>query len=219
MSFPMHLNYIFDPLCGWCYGAGPALDRLRAIEGVSVALAPAGLFAGNGARPMDRDFATFAWQNDQRIAQMTGQVFSPAYRDNVLASPGGSLDSGAATLGIVATGLTVGTEHEAGALKALQQARYVDGRDNTRLESVIAILRDAGFGEAAERLAEPDTDLFIACGDRINAARTEMERFGIQGVPVLILDDEGQQRLLPSTVLFGELDALLQHLINEVGLR
>ncbi|MCJ2185863.1 DsbA family protein [Novosphingobium beihaiensis] len=207
-----HLTYIFDPLCGWCYGAGPALETLRALEGVSISLAPSGLFAGAGARPMDREFAAFAWQNDQRIAQMTGQTFSQAYRDNVLAAPAGSLDSGTATLGIVATGLTAGPEHELPALKALQQARYADGRDNTRLESVAAILTDAGFGDAAARLADADADLLAACSERIEAARADMARFGLQGVPALIAERDGQRGLVPPGALFGDLDALVRHL-------
>ena len=61
----MHQNAritcLFDPLCGWCYGAAPALHRLRDVEGFSVELAPTGLFSGAGARPMDASFAAYAW--------------------------------------------------------------------------------------------------------------------------------------------------------------
>ena len=55
------LHYIFDPLCGWCYAAAPALKFLQAQEGVEVVLAPTGLFAGAGAWPMDAQFAAYAW--------------------------------------------------------------------------------------------------------------------------------------------------------------
>ena len=47
------VTYLFDPLCGWCYAAAPVLARLQATPGVQVVLAPTGLFAGAGARPMD----------------------------------------------------------------------------------------------------------------------------------------------------------------------
>ena len=43
------VTYLFDPLCGWCYAAAPALKFLQAQEGVEVVLAPTGLFAGAGA--------------------------------------------------------------------------------------------------------------------------------------------------------------------------
>ena len=71
----MRIIYLFDPLCGWCYGAGPALEKLAQLDGVTVDLAPTGLFAGGASRPMDKHFAAYAWQNDQRIARLTGQPF------------------------------------------------------------------------------------------------------------------------------------------------
>ncbi|GAB2835940.1 hypothetical protein GCM10027276_43070 [Comamonas piscis] len=54
------LYYLFDPLCGWCYGAGPVLDLLSQRGGEHLQLLPSGLFAGEGARPMDGAFAAYA---------------------------------------------------------------------------------------------------------------------------------------------------------------
>src|SRR2546423_699122 len=97
----MRVTYLFDPLCGWCYGAAPALGGLAQLDGVSLELMPTGLFAGGGARAMDAQFAAYAWQNDQRIARLTGQPFSDAYRTEVLGKPG-MFDSAPATLGVIA---------------------------------------------------------------------------------------------------------------------
>jgi len=102
----MHVTYLFDPLCGWCYGAVPPLDKLAKLDGISISLAPTGLFAGEGVRPMDERFAAYAWQNDQRIARLTGQVFSQSYRDRVLGGNGSMFDSAPATLGIITVGIT-----------------------------------------------------------------------------------------------------------------
>ncbi|MCS4229363.1 protein-disulfide isomerase-like protein with CxxC motif [Stenotrophomonas chelatiphaga] len=74
------LLYLFDPLCGWCYGAAPALDALTNHPSIELMLLPSGLFTGRGARPQNRQWADYAWANDQRIAALTGQVFSEAYR-------------------------------------------------------------------------------------------------------------------------------------------
>ena len=98
------VTYLFDPLCGWCYGATPMLDRL-ANSGIPLELVPTGLFSGAGARPLDAGFASYAWDNDQRIERLSGQRFTQAYLDNVLNVSGTLLDSSAATLGIVAAGL------------------------------------------------------------------------------------------------------------------
>lgn len=31
------LHYIFDPLCGWCYGAAPLVEAARTVPGLAVA--------------------------------------------------------------------------------------------------------------------------------------------------------------------------------------
>src|SRR5690242_9054966 len=46
----MGITYLFDPLCGWCYGACPVLDRLALLGDATLELMPTGLFAGEGAR-------------------------------------------------------------------------------------------------------------------------------------------------------------------------
>ena len=199
----MHITYLFDPLCGWCYGATGALEQISQLGGVTIQLSPNGLFAGEGARPMDQSFAAYAWQNDQRIARLTGQPFSETYREQVLGAVGSTFDSAPATLAIVAVGLQAPSQ-ETAALKTLQQARYVDGRDNGNMDVVIDILGAAGFSDAADRLRAPDQQLLAAYRTRIEAARADMTRFGANGVPALIIGKGDKRRLLPSGTLFGD---------------
>ncbi|MFK4811792.1 DsbA family protein [Devosia sp. ZW T5_3] len=199
----MHITYLFDPLCGWCYGATGALEQISRLGGVTIQLSPTGLFAGEGARPMDQSFAAYAWQNDQRIARLTGQAFSETYRQQVLGAVGSTFDSAPATLAIVAVGLQAPAQ-EMAALKALQQARYVDGRDNGNMDVVIDILAAAGFSDAAGRLRAPDQQLLAAYRTRIKAARADMARFSANGVPALIIGKDDKRRLLPSGTLFGD---------------
>lgn len=40
------VNYLFDPLCGWCYGASSVVSRIQAEPGLKLHLMPAGLFSG-----------------------------------------------------------------------------------------------------------------------------------------------------------------------------
>src|SRR5579859_8028319 len=96
------LHYLFDPLCGWCYGAMPAVSDLIQTTDIAVELLPSGLFSGGGARPMDDDFAAYAWFNDQRIARLTGQRFTEQYHRRVLGDPQRLFDSGPATVALTA---------------------------------------------------------------------------------------------------------------------
>ena len=135
----MRLHFLFDPLCGWCYGATPAMSELLDVPGVTVALLPTGLFSGERARSMDDAFATFAWSNDRRIERLTGQRFTEQYRHRVLGNRQQRFDSGPATGALTAVSLTdPGRELEA--LKALQHARYVDGSDVTSLATLAGLL-------------------------------------------------------------------------------
>ncbi|KQT79923.1 protein-disulfide isomerase [Methylobacterium sp. Leaf465] len=207
----MRLTFLFDPLCGWCYGAAPALAWIAQSGAVALDLAPTGLFAGEGGQPMDPAFADYVWQNDQRIADQTGQPFSDAYRALIFRTPGAAFDSASATLGLVAIGLTrPGREFEG--LQALQKARYVAGRDTADRTVVADVLAGAGFAEAAGRLEEPDPELRKATRHRIEAAVRMAARFGARGVPALVLADEEGARRLPSGILFGDRDRLAAEL-------
>lgn len=93
MTDTTRITYLFDPLCRWCYGVSATLEKLVADPHFVVELAPTGMFAGDGARSMEKHFAEYAWSNDQRISRLTGQPFSEAYRHNVLGDHGCLFDS------------------------------------------------------------------------------------------------------------------------------
>lgn len=207
----MRITYLFDPLCGWCYGASPVLQKLAQLDGVTLELAPTGLFAGEASRPMDKQFAAYAWQNDQRIARLTGQPFSEAYRENVLGAAGGLFDSAPATLGLVAVGLTE-PARELEALKALQRGRYSDGLNNSDLGVVAGVLAAAGFSAAARRVQAPDEALLAAYRSRISAARADMAQFGVEGVPALVVETDAGRRLVRTGALFGAFETLAEQL-------
>src|SRR3989344_1474647 len=164
------VTYLFDPLCGWCYAAAPALKFLQAQKGVEVVLAPSGLFAGAGARPMDAQFAAYAWSNDQRIQQLTGQPFTQAYRDQILGAASGRFDSGPATLALTAVAQTA-PAHELEALHALQHARYVEGRDTAEPEVLADLLRALGLADAAALTLAPDAALHSVVAGQGGALR------------------------------------------------
>lgn len=205
------IAYLFDPLCGWCYGAGPTVRRLRDTAGLTVTAIPTGLFAGEGARPMDEGFAAYAWANDQRIAQLTGQRFTQAYRTDVLHAAGGSLDSGPATLALTAVSLDE-PARELDALAAIQNARYVDGRDITAPSVLAEILREAGLDQAASRLETADDGLVAANASRIADGRSLLTALGARGVPALVAEGYSSSRLVSAGKLFGSFDGLVADL-------
>lgn len=213
MTSTVNVTYLFDPLCGWCYAAAPVLARLQATPGVQVGLAPTGLFAGSGARPMDAQFAAYAWSNDQRIEKLTGQPFSASYRDNVLGARGTRFDSGPATLALTAVAQT-DPARELGAFAAFQRARYVQGLDTTSPTVLAQVLETLGLQAAAAQVRAPDDALHSAMQRRVAAARADMAALGAHGVPQLAVGDAatGRRRVVGGHALYGDLEALLRQI-------
>lgn len=210
-SEPTRITVLYDPLCGWCYGATPAILGLDKHDSYRLELVPTGLFRGDGARPMDGSFAKYAWTNDQRIEQLTGQRFSKRYRDEVLGAPGTKLDSGPATMALTAVALTE-SRQELYALEAIQAARFIEGRDVTALGVVVDILRSLGLDGAIARLSDVDAEFVATVESRIAEARSVLRAVGGRGVPTVTVGERSSQRLLPSEHLYGPFDELLSHL-------
>lgn len=201
------LTYLFDPLCGWCYGASPMVQQLGQHAGIQLTLAPTGMFAGAG-RTMDAAFAAYAWSNDQRIQTLTGQSFTEAYRQQVLGRHGSAFDSATATLALTAVSLTHAPA-EFNALKHLQEARYQQGRDTCNPALVADVLREIGQGAAADRLLANDAVLHQVNQNRLRKSQQLMHSLGAQGVPALVIHEAVGPRLLPSQLLYGKLEQLL----------
>ncbi len=205
----IQVTYLFDPLCGWCYGVSPAMHALAAEPSMQLRLLPTGLFSHSG-RLMDADFVVHAWQNDQRIAELTGLPFSDAYRQNVLSADGQPFDSAAMTEALTAVFLT-SPEQELTVLSALQAARYQQGKNITDVAALADMLQQQGLHEAARALGSHAVRQ--ATAERMQQAQELMRQFDVQGVPFCIARAVGDKwpalqpaKAIPSHVLFGAVD-------------
>jgi putative protein-disulfide isomerase len=211
----LRLHYFFDPLCGWCYASAPAIAGLALAFPDSLEFMPSGLFADEGARDLSPDFADYAWRNDQRIEQLTGQRFSSAYREQVLRGSGVRFDSGPANHALTAV-RELDADLEWRYLQAIQLRRYVDGLDTaqpTVLGTIAAqVAAESGIAVDAAAFAErlrSDVELKQATARRVAVTRDAMRRLGRSGVPQLLVNVAGQQHVLQGEALHGGLPALV----------
>ncbi len=211
MHQPTHVNYLFDPYCGWCYGASSALQKIQKLETVALELTPTGLFADAGARPMDHRFAQYAWSNDQRIAQLTGRAFSEKYRRDVLGNHDVRFDSTNATLALTAVTLSQ-PKRALKALLAIQEARFIHGLDINSISVLTDILDEIDLTEAALRLRNRDDDLMAINARTISSAQKKMHEFAIQGAPNLIVTKGPEQRIVDGSYLYANTTQLLDYL-------
>jgi putative protein-disulfide isomerase len=80
----MHLLYVADPLCSWCYGFGPELEKLLAKNpGTKLDLVMGGLRAGN-TEPMSPAFQQMLREHWKHVGDASGLPFS----DGIFSVPG-----------------------------------------------------------------------------------------------------------------------------------
>ena len=125
------------------------------------------------------------------------------YRDQVLCNLHQPMDSTAATLALTAVAQTQ-PQREFEALQRIQRARYVDGCNITELATLCELLRCLGLCDAATRLQAATPELHAATNQRIDRACTLMNELSARGVPGFVIQDDGEQRLLPSSMLFSQ---------------
>lgn len=193
----MNITYLFDPLCGWCYGANNGLTRLAGQH--TVRLLPTGLFSETG-RIMDAEFAEHAWSNDQRIAELTGLPFSHIYRQNILNQPT-PFDSFHAVAALAAV-QAVAPAHTFGALKNIQSARFVRGLDIADWAVLAQILRETDLAPAADALLSQTAHYQQAAREWIAEGRALAQQTGARGVPQIATETETGWQLLDSRPLF-----------------
>ena len=182
---PPVLHYVYDPLCGWCYGAAPLMDAAQAIDGLAIVLHGGGMMSGANRQSVNDNLRRHVMAHDQRIAQATGQPFGQAYFDGLLRDTGAVFDSTPPTTAILAAQEIAGLG--LAMLHLIQHAHYVLGRrvaDTGVLARLAQQLElDAGrFAAACARLAGAATEQHVA------HSRALLARLGGQGFPTLALD-------------------------------
>lgn len=192
----MKFIYLFDPLCGWCYGSSQGITTLAKSYAVDVYAT--GLFAGTG-KMIDAQFANHAWTNDMKINQLTGLPFSENYHRLLL--KGGAFDSLALTKACALLKADKPKDFFA-VFSALQKMRYVDGLDTSDVNVVKHGLIALGYSDIADKVSDENSQNlaseWIAQGQKLSF------QFGVRGVPSLIADIDSKSILIPSQFLYQD---------------
>jgi len=127
----MQLLYIADPLCSWCYGFGPELDKLLAAHPeATLELTMGGLRPFN-TEPMSDAFRDMLRGHWKHVAEASGLAFSEAIFD----TPGFVYDTEPPCRAVV-TGRTLDAPRSLALMKVIQLAFYREGQDVTRPQRV-----------------------------------------------------------------------------------
>jgi len=174
------LHYVYDPLCGWCYGAEPLAKAAEGVVGLDLQLHAGALWPEPTQLP--ENMRLYIQQADARIAQMSGQPFGEPYLHKLLLDPALVLDSRPVVAAVLAAQL-LDPAKTLPMLRGIQHAHYELGRHVVQEETLVDVAKSVGLDAAAfaAALRSVPVDRHIA------ESREFMSNIGAQGFPTFVL--------------------------------
>ncbi|WP_429038853.1 DsbA family protein [Aeromonas media] len=200
------LHYVYDPLCGWCYGAAPLLEAAAGLPTLQIALHAGGLWLGSRRQPMGQALRDHVRPHDERIQALTSQPFGERYFNELLLSDGLLLDSEPPIRAILAVtelggdGLSL--------LHRIQQSHYLDGQWVGDQAHLARLAQEQGITPEAFALAFGQVDL----AGHLAQSQGWLRRLGGQGFPTLGLMRGASLIPLPTSSFLGAPQAFASHL-------
>lgn len=195
------LHYIYDPFCGWCYAAAPLLRAARDI--LPVRAHGGGMMAGRQRQPVTPELRDYVIPHDQRIAQLTGQAFGPAYFEGLLRDPGAVFDSEPPIAAVLAAGQLSGQDLDL--LARIQVAHYVEGRRISSAATLIRLAEEIGLDRTAfaQAFAHAQGE---SVQTHIEASRRLLAELGGNGFPTFAVEADGAVTKLDFSRFLGNPD-------------
>lgn len=204
------LHYVYDPLCGWCYGAAPLLQAAATIAGLKIELHAGGLWLGSRRQPMGEALRDYVRPHDQRIEALTGQHFGERYFNELLLREGCLLDSEPPIRAVLAVTALGGDGLVM--LHRIQQSHYRDGIWIGEPAFLATLAAEQGIAAEAFQQAYLQAPLLQHLAD----SQGWMKRLGGQGYPTLGIEREGKLERIEVNQYLGEPELLIPQLLRAI---
>lgn len=194
------LHYVYDPLCGWCYGIAPLIEAVSNAFPNSIKLHGGGLFTPARAVTGGQSWKEHVTPIDERISQLSGQVFSHAYRDT-LGNTEMVLNSLLPISAILVAEIM--GKQDVYLLKALQEAYYLDGLNISDKDTLLFIVKKLGFD------VEQFASLLSEIGEtqikqHLSQTQQLMTQVNGRGFPTLFIEDNQGYHLISVEKYLGD---------------
>ncbi len=205
-----NLLYIGDPMCSWCWGFAPVLERLVAAHDLELRIVVGGLRPGPAAQPLTERLRSFLLHHWDQVAAASGQPFD---RDALIARPPTWKYDTELPARAVVTIRAMAPHLELPLFFSLQEAFYARGDDITDPGLYPGLVTDLGVSaeEFSRRLAAERSRR--AAHEDFATAR----RLGVTGFPTTLLAAGGRYRMLAAGYRpFAEVDAILHAAVDRL---
>lgn len=137
MATKPEVIYIGDPMCSWCWGISPVVERIAARGDVVVNVVVGGLRPGPSAEPLDDRLRTLLSEHWSKVATTTGQPFDHSSLDRT----GWMYDTELPAIAVT-TMRELAPQETLRFFTRLQEAFYRDGVDITEPAEYPALIAD-----------------------------------------------------------------------------
>ena len=193
MSEPI-LHYLYDPFCGWCYGAAPMISAAQKISDLKIKAHGVGMLSGDQAKIMSAEWRDFVRPHEERIHLYSKQEFGDAYVNGVQQREDVLLDSSPPIAAMLLAEQISGRGIEM--LKRLQTAYYKEGRAIADKSVIGEIATELGF-DGESFVAGLDGFIQDKMTDHIAASNELLKSLSARGFPAFALEIGGKLHDLP----------------------
>lgn len=178
----MEIIYLFDPLCGWCYGFGPQMNKFaEANPEFSYTVLSGGMVTGSRVGPLSQ-IAPYIREGVQRVEDLSGVKFGPVFLADLHGEGKTHMDSLPPTKAFVI--LKAAFPDQSVALAhAIQAVFYHDGLDLNQAASYEKLCMQYGYPYADFAEKFNDVAYQLAARDEFN----EAARYGVSGYPTVVV--------------------------------
>jgi len=181
MAQDLEFIYVGDPMCSWCWGFAPVLDRMAEVYEIPIRVIVGGLRPGPESEEIDDQMALTLAHHWEQVAHASGQPFDHAFLNR---RDGWRYDTEVPAIAVV-TMRELRSEDTLRFHSQLQHAFYAEGIDITEPTVYSALLK--GFDVDADKFME------LLGSEEMKAMAwkdfSEARSLGIAGFPTLVVRD------------------------------
>lgn len=178
MTSKPEVIYVGDPMCSWCWGIAPTIERIAERDDVDVNVLVGGLRPGPNARKLDDQMRRELGHHWEKVADVSGQPFDIT----TLMRPDWVYDTEVPALAVVTM-----RRHSPGEVlrffSHLQRAFYAEGVDVTDMDRYPALVSDFAVdpGDFCKEMSSVETRT------RTWQEFGEARELGVAGFPTVLL--------------------------------
>lgn len=181
----MKIIYVYDALCGWCYGFSPVIQQFHKTykDDLSFEVISGGMITGDRVGPIG-EVASYIGEAYKIVENRTGVKFGNDFLLNIL-KKGKTVFTSIPTAIALSIFKTYKNEHHIEFAAALQKAIYYDGLKPENY---------SGYGKIAERFELDANDFVSQMNQPIHLQHAELDfkksgDLGVTGFPTVFLED------------------------------